>query len=267
VGKETKSIPPWSCNAGPAELDVNGSDVWVHCIDPKSPDDQPRIHFWHSGDAGGSWTRAGALDETIAMGRYAFGAGKLFLTGSVDGKAALLWVLARAGDKWSAASAKAVEWPSDTHARLVASDDGSQLAIVGERGGEMVIAGSSDGGKTLTLIWRGPWSKKTPSISAPSLVRGTIAFPLEIDDGGVAGLVTVSMSVPSKLEIKKLDDKAEDACVFGSNVAVHWSDSGWALSRDGGASFTTVGAPAQKEQVLACSKAGARYGTQQIRWR
>jgi len=144
VGKDSKSTPPWSCNAGPAELDVNGSDVWVHCIDPKSSDDRPRIHFWHTGDAGRTWTRAGALDEAIAMGRYAIGGGKLFLTGSVDGNVALLWVVARANGKWHAAEAelwarertedkwpgmvsKSIEWPSDAQSRLAASDDGSQL--------------------------------------------------------------------------------------------------------------------------------------------
>jgi len=119
----------------------------------------------------------------------------------------------------------------------------------------------------LNLIWRGPWPKKTRSTSGPSLVDASIAFPLESDEGGVAGVVTLSTAPTPKLVIEKLDKKAEEMCVFGSHVAVHWSDSTWGLSRDGGASFRSIEPPAQQGKVLACSKEGARYGTQRIPWR
>ncbi len=161
-GNLTRSVAPWKCEAGPAEIEVSGSDVWVHCIDPANAQTSPRVHFWHGADGGKTWSRAGALDGMIALGAFGVAGGRLFVAGSFEKKRAVLQVVERdAAGKWGTRAAQGVDaWPADAVIHLGVSADGSNVAILGQIESktpkELVFVASTDGGRTLAERWTVP---------------------------------------------------------------------------------------------------------------
>jgi hypothetical protein len=272
-----RSAAPWQCSASPADLTVSGDDAWVHCIEPAPDKRPPRVHFWHSGDAGRSWSRAGALDGIIAMGQYAMSGSTLFVSGSFEGKGSRLIVITRGpGKPWT--SAPAASPPEnkafrDVEARaVVASDDGRQIVVLGAlhapEGSWLLAWSSVDGGKTLSAAQKLSWPKNCEILS-PSIVEGRLHFVVELDGAFIyaarAAITSAGVPHPDLTEAKI--QKAE-ACGWGTNLAARAGEK-WLMSRDGGASFTPIPAPPADPAapaLLECSRSGVQVGAHLHAW-
>lgn len=275
-GQLARAVAPWACSAGPAEIDAVGPDLWVHCVDPEAPEEQPRNHFWHSNDAGRTWTRIGAIDGMIVMGQHAEGGGALFVSGSFERKEAALQVVRRGNDGHFGATAAAgsLDWPKDTRVAMAAAADGSSVAILGEisggKGGDMLaLALSTDGGKTLREVARVPRRQKL-GLAPPTLVNGTVTVLAEDSGGHLAG-VLVWPTGAAEPRLQALARTAEDACVHGAHVAARFGKGDWGTSVDHGATFTVIPAPESAAATdfpppLSCSGDGVRSGAQLMAW-
>ncbi|HVK65576.1 MAG TPA: hypothetical protein VM694_13930 [Polyangium sp.] len=264
-GALSKSKAPWTCAGGPAEIDASGTSLWVHCMGPEEP---ARIHFWHSADLGKTWTRVGALGGAIALGSYALGGDKMYVTGTFEGQKARLHVIARGGDgKVSRSSAKeTLGWPADMQPTLAASADGSTIVLLGlGKPGELWVAASTDGGATVHSVWKGASESTSPPSSA-SIEKGVLTFLMQKDSGPV-GIGVIELADAKQRRVSPFPSSAEDACVVGPHVVARLEGGDWVISSDAGGSFTKLAAPQAEEMAaLECSPRGARYGSQFLAW-
>ncbi|MDI1477160.1 hypothetical protein [Polyangium sp. y55x31] len=266
-GALSKSKAPWTCAGGPAEIDVSGTSLWGHCMGLEAA---PRIHFWHSADLGKTWTPVGVLDGAVALGSYALAGDTLFVTGKFAGQTARLHVFSRESTgKFSRRSAKeTLGWPDDMQTAVAAAPDGRTIALLGlAKSGEVWIAASTDGGSTLRSLWRGAPTATSPMFGA-SIEDEVLTFLVQQDSGpsGVGKIALAEGKTPN-VSVSHFPSEAEDACVYGSHVAVQLKGGTWAMSSDAGASFVNVPAPRAEElAALECSASGARYGSQVLAW-
>lgn len=271
-----RSAAPWQCEASPAELTVSRDDAWVHCIEPGSDKRPPRVPFWHSGDAGRSWSRAGALGGMIAMGQYAMSGSTLFVSGDFDGKGSRLHVISRGpGGAW--VSAPAASPPDGKAARdvearaVVASDDGQQIVVLAFASGastSLLAWSSTDGGKTLSAPQSFAWPR-TFEVISPSIVEGKLHFLIERAGALIgAARATITNAGVSQLKLDDTTIEHAEACGWGTNLAARAGEK-WLMSRDGGASFAPIPAPPTDPAappLLECSRDGVRAGTHVHAW-
>ncbi len=271
-GTFVEGSAPWKCSASPADIAASGNEAWVHCVDEASPKGKPQIGFWLSADDGKSWARAGSLDGVIAMGSFAFGGGKLFLNGSVGGKAAPLFSVQKNVAKPATGKFDA---PADPGIAVAASLDGSTVAVgaiaSSKQGSELSLAASTDGGASIHQVWRGPWTADTFAwlTGEMSVVNGEAWLPIHESEGTVSGLAHVALDKAGEPARQKFKEPAKAACAYGKNV-VATDGKTWSVSRDGGATFHAIKAPpsdaAGDHPTLQCDAAGVRIKTLTRSW-
>jgi hypothetical protein len=272
----TEAALPWACSASPADIESVGAAVWGHCLDPEAPENKLSVHFWHSPDGGVTWSRAGALPDAIALGRYAVSESRLLLATS-KGKSPLL-VREHAAGAWKETKAALAKgdgaWPKAALAAVVASSDGHHVALIGQEQGaasqQILLRASRDGAatfsKTRRLAWGGGRVDPVHTVIEDGVLY-VLAPPAESAPVIVAKLsLNDEQATP---EVKQLPFDPTTTCAWGPRVFGKRAQDEWVMSSDTGVSFVSVPAPPDYESGPAfaqCTRRGVRVGAHFHAW-
>ncbi len=240
---------PWTCVASPAELERSGDNLWVHCLDPSVGGDEMINAFWHSADAGSSWTRAGRVPMGYQM--YAIAGDTLFGVGWDKSKDSLtVTKFSRSGGEWvfvttPLGASKRPAGHGGVQA-VVASLDGKDVAVIASAHDAFPgshIWTSRDGAAT----FKGPQALAMPTtadIVTPSLVGGTLRFVLDYREEPGPPLARAVLRDDGAVALKLVDmpTRTRLRCGWGENVVASRGAS-FLLSSDFGASFRVIAPP------------------------